>query len=303
MRIIEVCSAPIRALGVSPDGRFVAASADRVFGVFHWTTGDPILRQAAGGCTQFAFAPDGSWVAPGRPEQPLKLESLDSANTIQLMTATNHAGGVAVSPDGKKLVAMQITDVNQARFVVWDLPALRPQPQSAYDDWPPFSRLALSRNGEFIAGIYPGVHQQWPPAPPRFETRYARTGGLDYGYPPMNVRPFDTPGFVSFTHDSSTCAFGWENEFQILDLATGTARESKYVKTHFRDAAFTGSGRHFATVEDPGLLKLWDVHTWQVVHEYDWQCGRLTCLAFTADGTAGVCGTADGRLVQFDVDE
>jgi hypothetical protein len=40
-----------------------------------------------------------------------------------------------------------------------------------------------------------------------------------------------------------------------------------------------------------------------VVREYDWGCGPLTCLAFTADGLAGVCGTADGRLVQFDVDE
>jgi WD40 repeat protein len=89
----------------------------------------------------------------------------------------------------------------------------------------------------------------------------------------------------------------------VLDLATGTARESKYVKASFRDGAFAGSGRHLATIDDGGVLKLWDARTWQVARAYDWRCGPLTCLAFTADGTAGVCGTADGRLVQFDVDE
>jgi WD40 repeat protein len=304
MRIIEVCDAPIRALGISPDGRFVAASADLEFGVFHWTSGDPVLRRpVVGGCTQFAFAPDGSWVAPGLPGKPLTLESLRSAETVRPMTGT-HAGGVAVSPDGKKLVAMQCSGPNQAKLVVWDLPWLRPQ--SGYDGWsgwPPFCRFAFSRDGEYLAGIWPGaLGRGWSKAA-TFEVRFARTGGRDYYYPKMHGPVFDTPGFVSFTHDSTTCAFGWADEFHILDISTGTAREVKYVPARFRDAAFTGSGRHFATVEDTGVLKLWDVRAWQVVQEYDWQCGPLTCVAFTADGTAGVCGTADGRLVQFDVDE
>jgi WD40 repeat protein len=303
MRIIEVCKSPVRALGVSPDGRFVAASTDRVLGVFHWTSGDPVLHgEAAGKYTQFAFAPDGSWVAPGLPNTPLTLEFVRTGKTVCLMTGT-HAGGVAVSPDGKKLVAVQNTGADKGKLVVWDLPGLRPR--SGYDGWsgwPPFSRLAFSRNGEFLAGIWPGVRHQWSAASGKFEVRFARTGGGDYKYPPMS-RVFGAPGFVSFTHDSSTCAFGWSSEFHILDLSTGTARELKYIQAPFRDAAFTGSGRHFATVEDTGVLKLWDVHTWEVVQEYVWQCGPLTCVAFTADGTAGVCGTTDGRLVQFDVDE
>ena len=120
-------------------------------------------------------------------------------------------------------------------------------------------------------------------------------------------RPRDAPappvGFVGFTRDSGTCAFGWDGEVRVLDIATGTSKEVRRVDAPFRDAAFTGSGRHLATVEGTGRLKLWDVKAWQVAREYDWECGPLTCLAFTADGTAGVCGTADGRLVQFDVDE
>jgi WD40 repeat protein len=302
MRIIDVCNAPVRTLGISPDGRFVAASTNRVFGVFHWASGDVVLRQDGGAYTQFAFAPDGSWVALGHPNRTLDLEVLGSGKTTRLMTPL--AGGVAVSPDGKKFVAMQTTAPYQAKLVVWDLPGLRQQ--SGYDGWsgwPPFCRLAFSRNGEFLAGIWPGAGGGWSHKRAEFQVLFARTGGRDYKYPPMNGPVFDTPGFVSFTHDSTTCAFGWADEFHILDISTGTARELKYVRAPFRDAAFTGSGRHFATVEDAGVLKLWDVRTWQVVQEYDWQCGPLTCVTFTADGTAGVCGTADGRLVQFDVDE
>jgi WD40 repeat protein len=304
MRIIDVCDAPIRTVAVSPDGRYVAASANRTFAVLHWSTGEPVRRWVAStACSQIAFAPDGSWVAPGFPDQALELEMLDSEETIRLMTATRAAGGVAVAPDGKKLVATQFTGPNKARLAAWELPSLRPRPQSEFDGWPPFQRLAFSRNGEFVAGIWSGVEHEFRPVPAQFELRFARSGGRDYGYPPMRGPAYQAPGSVSFTHDSALCAFGWEDEFHVRDLSTGTSRELKYVKARFSDAAFTGSGRHFATVEDTGVLKFWDTQAWQVVHEYDWQCGPLTCLAFTADGSAGVCGTADGRLVQFDVDE
>src|SRR6266498_1604501 len=102
MRIIDVCDAPVRTVAVSPDGRFVAASSDRMFAVLHWATGEPVLHRATdSACAQIAFAPDGSWVAPGLPDQPLKLEMLESGETIRLMTSMHAAGGVAVSPDGK----------------------------------------------------------------------------------------------------------------------------------------------------------------------------------------------------------
>ena len=119
----------------------------------------------------------------------------------------------------------------------------------------------------------------------------------------MQWSAHDANSFVSFTCDSGTCAFGWQDEFHVLDISTGTYRYLRRVEAEFRDAAFTGSGHLFGTVDEDGRLKLWDVKAWQVMREYDWQCGALTSLTFTADGSAGVCGTADGRLVQFDVDE
>ncbi|MBN9119664.1 MAG: WD40 repeat domain-containing protein, partial [Planctomycetes bacterium] len=180
-------------------------------------------------------------------------------------------------------------------------PGLRPERGFPY--WSPFRRLAFSPNGVYLAGIWPGILRRRA-EPARFELRYAASGGPDCSWPPTGDRAFESVGFVSFSHDSSTCVFGWEGEFHVLDTSTGTrSGDVRRVEARFRDAAFTGSGHLFATVEETGRLKLWDPKAWQVVREYDWGVGPLTSLAFTADGSAGVCGTAAGQLVQFDVDE
>jgi hypothetical protein len=71
----------------------------------------------------------------------------------------------------------------------------------------------------------------------------------------------------------------------------------------FVDVSFMGSGRLIATVDGTPLMRLWAEESCEIVHELDWGAGGLTCLAPTADGLAGVCGTADGRLVVFDVEE
>lgn len=301
MRIIEAFAGPVRTAAVAPDGRFVAASADREFGLFDWFTGEPVFRLAAPApVAQFAFDPGGRWLACGWADQPLTLIELEP---VQSRTAlfSNHAGGVAVSADGKKLVAMQGAAGARCRFAVWELPGLKAR--SGFDDWPAFARLALSRNGEFVAGIGPGVAHRFRPVPATFEIRFAVSGGKDYHYPPLNGPASPVPGFVSFTRDSTTCAFGWEREFHVVDLSTGTTRYVRRVEAVYTGAGFTGIGHQFATADAFGVLKLWDGRVWQVTREYDWQCGPLTCLAFAPDGAAGACGTTTGQLVQFDVDE
>jgi WD40 repeat protein len=302
MRIIEVCDSAIRSVAVSPDGRYVAAFAeDRTFGVYQWATGDPVIRaNDFSPCDQIVFGPNGDWVA--RAGQLLRLNRLTPTVSLPSDLSGGVTGGVAVSPDGKLLVAV-LRAGWESGLAQWSLPALRQQ--TGFTGWPPFRRLAFSPNGDYLAGIWPGTAREttWSSSPAEFEIRFARSGGLDYHYPPMKGGAFTAPGFVSFTRNSGTCAFGWEGEFHVLDTSTGTSRYVCRIEAQFRDAGFTGSGHLFATVEDAGLLKLWDVKTWQVEREYDWGCGPLRCLAFTADGSAGVCGTTDGRLVQFDVDE
>jgi WD40 repeat protein len=200
---------------------------------------------------------------------------------------------VAVSPDGKTLVAPSRGTPNNAKLHRWSLPNL--QVISGFDYWSPFRKLAFSPDGEFLASI-------WDHS---FELRFAVTGGLDYRYVPRRhaIASVIAPGFVAFSPDSELCVFGWEEEFRVLDISTGTSRVVKRVDADFTDAAFTGSGQFFVTTHLNGTVKFWNPQTWEVVREYDWGCGMLTAIAFTADGSAGVCGTKQGQLVQFDIDD
>jgi WD40 repeat protein len=301
MRIIDLEARPVRTVAVSPDGRFVAASSGGWYAVYDWASGEMVHRLSLGtACDQIAFSPgDVAWYVQ---YEALRFDRLEDTPLPPRVT-DSFAGGVAVSPDGKTLVATRSGYANKVKLACWSLPAMRRQ--AGFDYWSPFRKLAFSPNGQFLAGIWPGGTPPHPFHPATFELRYAVSGGADYRYSPMGSRKSDSPGFISFTRDSSLCAFGWEGEFRVLDISTGTtsSHQPRRVEAEFRDAAFTGSGQHFATVGADGRLKLWDTKSWEVVREYDWGCGPLTCLAFTADGSAGVCGTADGWLVQFDVDE
>ena len=299
MRIIDVSTAEVRAVAVSPDGRFVAAcEAGGWCAVFDWA-GEQLTRLPLGvACPQFAFGPGNSLAYVHR--DVLRVDHLESAGGSQTLAGT-FAGGVAASPDGKVLVAAQNHHPNQSRLLRWSLPNFAPL--SGFDFWSPFRRLAFSPDGQYLAGIGPGEADEDRPEFAVFELRYAATGGLDYRRRWVENWVYATPGFISFSPDSGLCAFGWEDEFRVLELPTSTSREARRVAAPFRDAAFTASGRHFATVGGDGALKLWGVKSWRVEREYDWGCGALTCLSLTADGSAGVCGTAGGQLVLFDVDE
>jgi WD40 repeat protein len=156
---------------------------------------------------------------------------------------------------------------------------------------PPFSRLAVSPNGEYVAGVNAQIG----------ELRFAVSGGLQaraWGKRRGRCQ------FVSFSPDSRVLACGWDHELHVLDTQSGrhARRAVESGPVPFRDGAFTGTGWHFGTVDESGVLKLWDAERWEVDRAYDWQAGPLTCVAFTADGLAGVCGTAGGHLVLFDLD-
>ncbi|MDY3559526.1 WD40 repeat domain-containing protein [Gemmata sp. JC673] len=293
MRVIETGLGAVRATAVSPDGRRLAVSGEHGLALFEWATGERVSGVPGTASTgQVVFGPTGTWVAHVASAQLLHLYGDDSSPALLGDGSEKFAGGVAISPDGRLLAATTDGRPNRARLVLWSLPTLKPAP--GFEFWPPLHRLAFSPNGQFLAGV-------WRQG---FELRFAVSGGIDYSYPSTRpLRSGGAPNFVSFDRASRTCTFGWDDQFHVIDIATGTSKRGPTVRDTFRDAAFSPGADLFATVGDNGRLKFWSPATWTVVREYDWNCGPLTCLAFTADGSAGVCGTADGRLVQFDVDQ
>jgi len=288
MRLIDVFDEAVRAVAVSPDGRFLAVASGFEIGLLDWQTGRIIHRAD---CTtpvgQLAFTPNGQSVAFAHAGGMFRLETSGWPGPYQFSREA-FSGGIAVSPDGRILAAAMGGRRQQVQLDRWELPAWRPA--TGFDFWSPFSRLAFSPNGEFLAGIDNDT----------FELRIAVTGGLNGR---QHVR-YLGDGFFAFSRDSQVVVFGWETELQVMETRAGAVvKRIASPGDAFADAAFLGAGRLLATVDRTPTIRLWSAESWGVVREYDWGAGGLTCVTATADGLAGVCGTDAGRVVVFDVDE
>jgi WD40 repeat protein len=287
MRVIDAFSEPVRTATVSPDGRFLAATAGLDIGVWDWVTGQKIAHLptlvAVG---HVAFTADGNWAVFAHSGGVYRTATQRSIQPIRISDVP-FSGGVAVSPDGKTLAAARAGSRQVSQLYRWELPAWHPA--AGFDYWSPFHRLAFSPNGEFLAGIDADT----------FELRIAVTGGLNGRHRIRSVGD----GFFAFARDSQTVVFGWETDLHIMETRNGLVlRRVTSPGEPFADVAFLG-GRQLATVDSTPVMRVWSPESWTVLRRYDWDAGGLTCMTATADGLAGVCGTDTGKLVVFDVDE
>jgi WD40 repeat protein len=300
MRVLTVGDS-VRALAVSAGGVLAVGTGGGQIVVHDWASGAQLLHTLDAPTEQFAFDPAGTWLAHVQPGGVFfDAVGAELAGTEPHDLSGAFAGGIAISPDGKTLVAAHAGTSRNVRLSRWSVPGFRAQ--TGFEFWSPFRRLAFSPNGQFLAGTNEG----------EFELRFAVSGGLDYRASSRTVPlirrgalqpPLPGTAFVSFTRDSSTCAFGWSGEIRVLDISTGTSREVKRLEVPFRAAGFSGSGHTFVTADWDGLVRVWDARDWAVRRTLDWRCGPLTALAFTPDGTAAAVGTDDGRVVLFDLDD
>lgn len=287
MRVIDVFDEPVRAVAVSPDGRFLAAAAGFNGAIVDWLSGE-VVREF--GCnvplTQLAFTADGNWAIYAATGGMLRL--LTGPGEPYTLHRENFSGGVAISPDAKTLVATRAGHRGEVKLERWELPGLRPA--TGFDFWSPFQKLAFSPNGEFLAGIDADS----------FELRIAVTGGLNGRHRVHYIND----GFFTFPRDSQTVVFGWETDLHVMETRAGNIVKRVPSPGHaFRDAAFLATGHQLATVDGSEVMRVWSADSWEVARAFDWNAGELACLAVTADGLTGVCGTENGQLVVFDVDE
>lgn len=288
MRVIEVFEGPVRAVAVSPNGKYLGAASAHEIVLLDWLSGEAIVRLGhTEPIEQLAFTPDGTSVAFAHSGGLFHLE-LSRRHGPFRFSREAYAGGVAISPDGRTLAAAMAGRRQQVQLDRWELTAWRPA--TGFDFWSPFQRLSFSPNGEFLAGIDTDT----------FELRIAVTGGLNGRH---RVR-YVGDGFFAFARDSQSVVFGWESELHVMETRAGAiVRRVVSPAEAFVDAAFVGSGHILATVDGTSAIRLWSSDTWEVLREYDWNSGGLTSVIATTDGLAGVCGTDAGQLLVFDVDE
>jgi WD40 repeat protein len=319
MRQLDTGLTGIVSLAFSGNGRLLAVAGVRnELTVWDWVAGERVLLIP--GCNlayQFAFSPDARWLAAftthltvhstdgqttAAPLQEsvsgIVVEAEDGRPVIIPPTTTPgfpYSGGVAFTPDGKSLLASRYLSAAQhskaaGRVDRWTVPSFVPQP--GFEPVLAYNRLAIDGSGEYLAGINLGY----------FELRYARSGGY-HAQKPRQVSRGGSRMHLAFAPERGLIAFGWDSELLVMDTEAGkVAKSLNEPKQPHRDAAFTTDGRRLATVSDDSFVTLRDTRTWEIVVQYDWQSGPLRCIAFSPDGSCGVCGTADGKLVFFDVD-
>ena len=73
-------------------------------------------------------------------------------------------------------------------------------------------------------------------------------------------------------------------------------------RKHFQDLAFTPDSAHLVTVSNDESARLWDTKTWKAVAGYEWQIGKLGCVAVSPDGMRMAAGGDSGKVVIWDVD-
>jgi WD40 repeat protein len=92
-------------------------------------------------------------------------------------------------------------------------------------------------------------------------------------------------------------------EVRVIDL--DTARTRLDLVGHqgmVWKVAYTPDGSRLVTASSDGTVRFWDARTGVCRGSFDWQAGKVRCVAVSPDGLTVASGGQDGRIIIADVD-
>ena len=302
----------VTAVAFTPDGRRLVTSgrslprhnvADKSSpdGVKLWdaATGQPLRFQLSGPADKVARAvlsPDGTHLAATRGNPTVLVWDLATGGLVTLEgPATQTAGGVAFSPDGKRL-ACNYRPADDAPMKdspgsirIWDL-ATR-QAVVTIDRLPYATGVpTFSPDGRLLAAPDhgKGLVKVWDAATGReaFSCNFT-DGGVLWN--------------AVFSPDGKRLAACANKGIRIWDVTSrGTQATWPSGSKAARGLAFSPDGNCLATGSIEGLVELWDSATGQKVQVFKGHFGGVHLLAFSSDGKRLATWGADGTLRVWD---
>jgi len=257
------------------------------------TTGIVGLSSGEGGsATAVAFGPRGSLVVTAFNGGAIRIWRPRTGHVRVLRTGWEEFAGVAVSRDGKELVAG--ADDGNAR--VWDLSsgkviAVLRRSRSrvlANDEYVPFKSADFSRDGRRVLAVAgDGYARVWD-----VRTRRLLLEVLGAGDALINAAAFDRDGArVVVASDDRTA--------RVWDVAMHEQAAVFRGRGLVLKAAFTPDGTHVLTTELGGATRLWTIATAKLIRTLTPPRNRAStpedqAAAFSPDGRRALTNLPDG---------
>jgi RNA polymerase sigma factor (sigma-70 family) len=240
------------------------------------TAGEP-------GCV--AFSADGRLGATGgEKDHTARVWDLETGKELQRLVTPDVIAAVAFSPDGRTLATANRWQRAEVRL--WDVGTGQPRHRlpapAEQGNW--VLALAFTPDGRTLVGASnDGIIVFWDP-----------DTGVETG---PRLKHFQTCQRMVLSPDGRTLAVGTMNGLVTLyETATGKER----LRCRAWPFTFAPDGRLLAGGEG-ALVSLWDTATGEQAGRFHGHRGDVTALAFAADGTRLVSGSADTTALVWEV--